>query len=164
MPNYMLDSPFRCCLPEEEFLLVNSHTIEEMHSYRGFALGFLPNYPCISKIMVALGLESEQRHESLVTTAKCLGLEKKLRAQEVCPDLLAKLRSQFFFVTSEEISRLTLNQVLMTALNSWFFYQLMLDSCGTPELNGLLQDLVDQQRNVYRTLEEVQRTWNDKMA
>ncbi|TLF44787.1 hypothetical protein FEI13_18650 [Halomonas urmiana] len=164
MPNSMLDSPFRCCLPEEEFLLVNSHTIEEMHSYRGYAMGFLPNYPCISKLMVALGLESEKRHESLVTAAQGLGLEKKLRDQEICPDLLAKLQGQFFFVTDDEITRVTLIQVLVTSLNSWLFYKLMLDSCGSHELNVLLQDFVAQQRNVYRTLEEVQNAWIDTMA
>jgi hypothetical protein len=58
MPISMLDSPIRCCLPEEEFLLVNAHEKEVMHSYRGFALGFLPHHPCISRLMVALGISA----------------------------------------------------------------------------------------------------------
>lgn len=160
----MIDSPIRCCLPEEEFLLANNHEIEEMHSYRGFALSFLPNYPCISKLMVALGIESEQRLERLVAAGQCLGLEKKLRAQENSPGLRAKLRRQFFFVTDDDIARLTLTQVLATSFNSWLFYQMMLDSCGTPELNVLIRDFVEQQRTVSRVLEEVKNTWDGTLV
>lgn len=164
MPNSMIDSPIRCCLPEEEFLLANNHEIKEMHSYRGFALSFLPHYPCISKLMVALGIESELRLENLVAAGQCLGLEKKLRAQEISPDLRAKLRQQFFFVTDDDIARLTLTQVLVTSFNSWVFYELMLDSCGTPELNMLLRAFVKQQRNVNRILEEVQNRWDGTLV
>lgn len=114
--------------------------------------------------MTALGIESELRLESLVAAGQCLGLEKKLIVQEMSPDLRAKLRQQFFFVIDDDIARLTLTQMLATSFNSWVFYQLMLDSCDTPELNMLLRVFVKQQRNVNRILEEVQNRWDGTLV
>lgn len=164
MSTFILDSPIHCCLPEEEFLLVNAHEMEEMHSYRRFALSFLPNHPCISRLMVALGIECEQRIDSLVVASECLGLARKLTAQDISPDLEAQLRQQHFFVTDDDIAQLTLDQVLAASYNSWWFYQLMLDSCGTHDLNVLLRDFVDQKLSACRILEEVRNTWDGALV
>jgi hypothetical protein len=164
MPISMLDSSIRCCLPEEQFLLVNARETQEMHSYRGFTLGFLPHYPCISRLMVALGIECEQRLESLMAESECLGLAGKLAAQEIDPSLEAQLRRQHFFVVDDIIARLTLAQIVAAAYNSWLFYQLMLDSCGSPELNVLLRQFVEQKHSACRVLEEVRDTWDGSLV
>jgi hypothetical protein len=164
MPISMLDSPIRCCLPEEEFLLVNARETQEMHSYRGFALSFLPHYPCISRLMVALGIECEQRLESLVAEGECLGLAGKLAAQEIDPSLEAQLRRQHFFVVDDDIARLTLAQIVAASFNFWLFYQVMLESCSTPALGVLLRQFVEQKLNACRVLEEVQDTWDSSLG
>ncbi|MDZ7851205.1 MAG: hypothetical protein U5L98_00775 [Halomonas sp.] len=158
MSNRLFQSPIRCCLPEEEFFLVWDHEIEEMHRYRGFALCFLPNHPSISRLMVALGIECEERLESLVASAEDLGLGEKLRNRSISPELQAELRRQHFFVVDDDIARLTLAQVLVAACNSWQFYRLMLDSCSTHELCVILRKFVLQKDNAYRVLEEVQES------
>lgn len=164
MPNSMLESPIRCCLPEEEFLLVNAHETQEMHGYRGFALSFLPHHPCISRLMVALGIECEQRLESLAAEGERLGLAGKLTAEEIGPELQAQQRRQHFFVVDDDIARLTLAQVLAASYNSWLFYQLMLDSCSTPALGALLRPFVDEKLSVCRILEELQDTWDSSLG
>lgn len=154
----MLDSPIRCCLPEEEFLLAGDHEIEEMHRYRGFALGFLPTHPCISRLMVALGVECEERLEILAEAAERLGLDLPLRSHNISDELQAELRRQHFFVVDDDIARLTLAQVLAAACNSWQFYRLMLDSCSTHELRVILRQFVVQKENACRVLEELQES------
>ncbi|MGM0984239.1 MAG: hypothetical protein ACQEXG_12575 [Pseudomonadota bacterium] len=156
MSKSMLESPIRCCLPEEEFLLVWDHELEEMHRYRGFALCFLPTHPSISRLMVALGIECEERLDGLLSTAEGLGLGEKLRHRGLSPELQAELRREHFFVVDDSIARLTLAQVLLAACNSWQFYRLMLDSCSSHELCVILRHFVDQKDNACRVLEEVQ--------
>ncbi|WP_139195521.1 hypothetical protein [Halomonas daqiaonensis] len=158
MSKRMLESPIRCCLPEEEFLLVRDHEIEEMHRYRGFALCFLPTHPSISRLMVALGLECEERLDSLVETAEALGMGEKLGNRSISPELQAELRRQHFFVLDDDIAKLTLAQVLVAACNSWQFYRLMLDSCSTHQLCVILRQFVIQKDNACRVLEEVQES------
>jgi hypothetical protein len=154
----MRDNPIRCCLPEEEFLLVGDHEIEEMHRYRGFALGFLPTHPCISRLMVALGIECEERLEILAQAAERLGLGAELKSRSISDELQVELRRQHFFVVDDDIARLTLSQALAAACNSWQFYRLMLDSCSTHELRVILRKFVVQKENACRILEEVEET------
>lgn len=154
----MLESPIRCCLPEEEFFLVGDHEIEEMHRYRGFALAFLPTHPCISRLMVALGIECEERLDTLAQTAERIGLDVTLRSRAISDELQAELRRQHFFVVDDDIARLTLAQVLAAACNSWQFYRLMLDSCSTHELRVILRQFVAQKESACRIIEEVQES------
>jgi hypothetical protein len=95
-----------------------------------------------------------------VAASECLGLATKLTAQDLSPELVAQLRRQMFFVSNDDIAQLALTQVLVAAYNSWLFYQLMLDSCGSPELNVLLRQFVEQKHSASRVLEEVGDTWD----
>lgn len=163
MSGFVLDSPIRCCLPEEEFRLVQLHETEEMHRYRGFALSFLPHFPCISRLMMALGIDCEERLTTLVATAECLGMAGKLAAPAVPDDLEAQQRRQHFFVADNDVAQLTLGQALAASYGDWQFYQLMLDSCGTPDLSVLLHDVIGQKSNACQVLEEVWDTWDDTL-
>lgn len=158
MSNRMLKSPIRCCLPEEEFLRAWDHEIEEMHRYRGFALSFLPTHPHISRLMVALGIECEERLDILAAAAESLALGEALRTRNISDELQVKLRRQYFFVVDDGIARLTLTQVHAAACNSWLFYRLMMDSCSTHELRIILRRFVVQKDNACRILEEVQES------
>jgi hypothetical protein len=158
MANSKLESPFRCCLPAEEFLLVRDHEIEEMHRYRGFALSFLPTHPHISRLMAALGIECEERLDVLAQTAEGMALGETLRNRDISDELQAKLRRQYFFVVNDDIARLTLAQVHAAACNSWQFYHLMLDSCSTHELRVILRQFVLQKDSACRILEEIKES------
>lgn len=163
MSDFILDSPIRCCLPEEEFRLAQVHETEEMHRYRGFALSFLPHFPCISRLMKAFGIDCEQRLEHLVAMAEGLGLAGKLSTPAVPHDLEAQQRRQHFFVADNDVAQLTLGQALAASYGDWQFYQLMLDSCGTPDLHVLLHDVIEQKINACRVLEEVWDTWEETL-
>lgn len=158
MSNSMLESPFRCCLPEEEFRLVWDHEIEEMHRYRGFALSFLPAHPRISRLMVALGIECEERLDILAQAAESLDVGEGLWNRNISEELLAKLRRQYFFVVNDDIARLTLAQVHAAACNSWHFYRMMQDSCSTHELRVILSKFDLQKDSACRILEEIKES------
>jgi hypothetical protein len=120
MPDISLDRTMPCCLPEEEFLMVGDHEIEEMHRYRGLALSFLHCHPCISRVMVALGIECEQRLDNLAAVADRLQLVRDLKSREINGSLMAKLnRHHFFVVHDNNMAWLTLAQAWAAACNSW---------------------------------------------
>ncbi|CAM4139458.1 hypothetical protein VRRI112168_15660 [Vreelandella rituensis] len=150
---------FLTCLPGEQLALIGAHEIEEMHRYRGFALSFLPIKPCVSRLMVALGVECENRVASLRSTAEKIHLTEDFMAgNEVRGDRLAELRRQHYFVVDDNVAWLTLVQVLAAAYNSWQFHELMLNTCSTPELRALLVQFVQQKRDACRILEDLQDT------
>ncbi|MWJ27883.1 hypothetical protein GPM19_06635 [Halomonas sp. ZH2S] len=153
------DIAFLTCLPGEQLALIGAHEIEEMHRYRGFALSFLPIKPCVSRLMVALGVECENRVASLRCTAESMYLAEDFMANsEIRADHLAELRRQHFFVVDDDMAWLTLVQVLAAAYNSWQFHELILNTCSTPELRALLNQFVQQKRNACGILEDLQDT------
>lgn len=157
-PNYFIDSgddAVNACLPEEQFLLIQDHEIQEKYRYRGLELSFLTFSPVISRLMAVLGIETEQSLSRLAEVARQLHLpveKKEAGSHGVIP---AELRSRHFFIVDEIMALRVLNNALSSAQHSLKFHELLLNTCATLELHDFIKHSIKQKRNTCQILEEI---------
>lgn len=141
-------------LPQEQLNIAHTHETGELNRYRRLALSFLPIAPHISRLMVALGMECEQRIQSLRDVARKLELDAcvSLAPSQESP-FLART-SRHFFVVDDAMSRDVLTEAEEAAEVTCRLFAWLLETNATPELHRPLLTFVNQKNNEYRIIQE----------
>jgi hypothetical protein len=142
-------------LPQEQLSLASHHEVNEMHRYRQLAMSFLPTAPPISRLMAALGMECEQRLDTLKRVAEQLELGACVTTREPGGRMPFDSTRQHFFVVDEATAKRRLEQALENAQSSLDFFDWLLATNATPELYRPLLAFVTQKRAECRILQEI---------
>ncbi|EPC04614.1 hypothetical protein L861_04640 [Litchfieldella anticariensis FP35 = DSM 16096] len=155
----MLDLTALTFLPQEQLSLASAHERQEMHRYRRLALSFLPNAPHISRLMVALGKESEQRLDALRCVAEQLDLSACVAPIDAKEKMSLTTAQQHFFIIDDVMAGEVLEKALEAAQHAWYFAGRLLETNATPELHGPFLAFVDQKYAECRILSECLEQW-----
>ncbi|WP_163557426.1 hypothetical protein [Halomonas sp. NO4] len=156
----MINSKSPNLLPQEQLTLAHLHEQAEMRRYRQLALRLLPTAPDISRLMVALGIECEQRLEVLNAVAEklgfaaCLGEKESKTATPLAPS------RRHFFVVNGHMAGDVLDEAVEAAHHSWHFFDALLATNATPELYRPLHAFVQQKHAEWQVLEERRQEWH----
>lgn len=155
----MIDLTALTFLPQEQLSLASAHERQEMHRYRRLALSFLPNAPHISRLMVMLGKECEQRLDALRCVAEQLDLSACVAPIDAKEKMSLTAVQRHFFIVDDAMAGEVLERALEAAHHSWYFSGRLLETNATPELHGPFLTFVNQKYEEYRILSECLEQW-----
>lgn len=148
----MIDLTTLTLLPQDQLSIASEHENQEMHRYRRLALSFLPTAPEVSRVMVLLGKECEQRLETLCQVAERMDLGPCIGSHNA-PQPLNHVQ-RHFFVVNDGMAIQALNQAIEAAECSLRFCDLLLETNSTPELHAPLQAFARQKHAECQILRE----------
>ncbi len=154
-------------LPQEQLSIAHTHETGELNRYRRLALSFLPIAPHISRLMAALGIECEERIQTLRNVARQLELDACVSLNPPRESPFLPRSPQHFFVVDDAMSRDALMATEDAAEVTCRLFAWLLETNATPELHRPLQAFVAQKNNEYRIIQELREPgrpiWTSRM-
>jgi hypothetical protein len=155
-------------LPQEQLNIAHTHETGELNRYRRLALSFLPIAPHISRLMAALGIECEQRIQTLKNIASRLELDACVAMPPPQESPFLVWTSRHVFVVDEAMGHEVMREAEEAAEITCKLFAWLLETNATPELHRPLLAFVTQKNNEYRVIQECreagQPTWHSRMS
>lgn len=140
-------------LPYEQLTLAWAHETGELQRYRRLTLSFLPHAPQTSRLMATLGLQCENRLETLRQSAEQLELEACVKAAPT-DNPSYHLTHRNFFVVDNAMANQMIEQAVRSAVESKQFFEWLLNTNATPELHQPLVNFAREKKGECHVLLE----------